>query len=83
MHSGASKTEFVQLRFTTGYPDSAPSRHIPESNWNELELPVQHQDVVLLDVGREGADKKLDYHRALKGAFYVFTRAKRESYTVV
>ena len=31
----------------------------------------------------EGADKKLDYHRALKGAFYVFTRAKRESYTVV
>ena len=53
MHSGASKTEFVQLRFTTGYPDSAPSRHIPESNWNELELPVQHQDVVLLDVGRE------------------------------
>ena len=28
-------------------------RHIPESNWNELELPVQHQDVVLLDVGRE------------------------------
>ena len=32
---------------------------------------------------REGADKKLDYHKALKGAFYVFTRAKRESYTVV
>ena len=31
----------------------------------------------------EGADKKIDYHRALKGAFYVFTRAKRESYTVV
>lgn len=31
----------------------------------------------------EGADKKLDYHRALKGAFYVFTRAKRKSYTVV
>ena len=53
MHSGASKTEFVQLRFTTGYPDSAPSRHIPESNWNEVELPGQHQDVVLLDVGRE------------------------------
>lgn len=23
---------------------------IPESNWNELELPVQHQDVVLLDM---------------------------------
>ena len=23
---------------------------IPESNWNELELPAQHQDVVLLDV---------------------------------
>ena len=22
-HSGASKTEFVRLRFTTGYPDSA------------------------------------------------------------
>ena len=23
---------------------------IPESNWNELKLPAQHQDVVLLDV---------------------------------
>ncbi len=23
---------------------------IPESNWNELDLPAQHQDVVLLDV---------------------------------
>ena len=23
---------------------------IPESNWNELDLPAQHQDVLLLDV---------------------------------
>lgn len=23
---------------------------IPESNWNELEFPAQHQDVVLLDI---------------------------------
>lgn len=42
--------EFVQLRFTTGILIAKRGCDIPKSNWDELQLPVQHQDVVLLDV---------------------------------